>query len=103
MAHGLTSKITYEYACKGCGESITLRRAVDDRDEPVSCENCGSDALRKFQPTHFTINNQETSMTDILIQQETVEDFQTQKVAELEDNRELHVVNGEECITKMTF
>lgn len=51
----LTSKRTYEYFCKICGESLDLKRAVEDRDEPVSC-SCGNEMLRKLSFGGFQIN-----------------------------------------------
>lgn len=30
----------YEYRCKKCGEKVTLKRAIAERDCPVDCPSC---------------------------------------------------------------
>lgn len=43
--------MVYLYACSKCGERIELERKVQERDNPVTCNRCGSPCKRLFVPT----------------------------------------------------
>ncbi len=51
----LYTPVTYEYMCKDCSEVVETRRAPDDRDKPVKCDECGGRAIRKFSTFGFKI------------------------------------------------
>lgn len=41
----------YEYACEHCDDRMTLRRPIDQMDDPVESLCCGAPASRVFTPT----------------------------------------------------
>lgn len=41
----------YDYQCPKCQNRVTLRRPVEEMDDPVDCLHCGKDMRRLFTPT----------------------------------------------------
>lgn len=39
--------VSYEYRCQECGNVFTVRRNVDERNDPASCV-CDGEALRRL-------------------------------------------------------
>lgn len=37
----------YDFQCKCCGKVFELVRTVDERNDPASCPECGSEASRQ--------------------------------------------------------
>ena len=42
----------YEYRCPKCATVSTLRRHIDEMDDPADCLNCGTPLARVFTPTN---------------------------------------------------
>ncbi|HML98911.1 MAG TPA: zinc ribbon domain-containing protein [Tepidiformaceae bacterium] len=41
----------YEYRCRHCSGRATIRRAIDEMDDPAECLSCGGTLERQFAPT----------------------------------------------------
>lgn len=39
---------SYEYRCNKCLSSVTFQRPVEERDESVSCPQCGLETTRVY-------------------------------------------------------
>lgn len=42
----------YEYRCSHCGSDSTLRRPIDEMDDPIDSLCCGAPMNRRFAPTN---------------------------------------------------
>ena len=47
---------TYQYECEDCKLFTDLKRAVDERDNEVICENCSQAMKRTFGSPAITFN-----------------------------------------------
>lgn len=45
----------YEYTCPDCHHECQLFRAVAERDNPVSCEECRTDMRRQVSKSSFAL------------------------------------------------
>lgn len=43
----------YEYRCPKCQTVSTLRRLIDEMDDPAGCLACGTSMARQFAPTNM--------------------------------------------------
>jgi len=47
---------TYSFLCTQCGKDFSLRRKVDEVDDPAACPECGSDETKRQLSIFYATN-----------------------------------------------
>ena len=51
----------YDYTCSQCRQEFTLRRKVDEMNEPAPCPGCGTEETQRREISLFYATNTGTS------------------------------------------
>jgi len=46
----------YDFACTACGKEFTVRRKLDQMDDPAPCPSCGGDETQRQLSVFYATN-----------------------------------------------
>jgi putative FmdB family regulatory protein len=46
----------YDFVCGACGKSFTMRRKIDEMDDPADCPECGSGETKRQISIFYATN-----------------------------------------------